>query len=41
METTFMFRKFEGYMHSCVGSMPVPVGRLAGWQAGRQKYDFV
>ena len=28
-EITFIFRKFEGYIHSGIGSKSVPVGRLA------------
>ena len=31
----FIFRKFEGYMLSGIGSRSVPVDRLAGWQVGR------
>ena len=27
--------KFEGYIHSGIGSRSVPVDRLAGWLAGR------
>ena len=36
-EITFIFRKFEGYIPSGIGSRSVPVGR----QAGRRKRDFV
>ena len=37
MEITYIFRKFEGYIQSSVGSVSVPVGslaagQLAGWQ---------
>ena len=36
MEITFIFRKFEGYIHSSIGSKSVPIDRLAaGWLAGR------
>ena len=35
-EITFIFRKFEGYIHSGIGSRSVPVGRLAGRPAGCQ-----
>ena len=35
-KTTFIFRKFEGYILSGIGSRSVPVGRQAGWQVGRQ-----
>ena len=41
MEMTFIFRKFEGYIPSGIGTRSVPVGRLAGWLAGKQKCNFV
>ena len=31
-ETAFIFRKFEGYIHSNIVSRSVPIDRLAGWQ---------
>ena len=31
LEIKFIFRKFEGYIHSGIGSRSVPVS----WQAGR------
>ena len=44
-EITFIFRKFEGYIPSGIGTRSVPVsrqaGRLAGWQAVRRKRNFV
>ena len=34
--------KFEGYIHSGIGSRSVSVDRLAGWQAGRwNKHDLI
>ena len=35
MDIMFIFRKFEGYIHSGIGSRSVPVDRLAGRQAGK------
>ena len=40
MEITFIFRKFEGYIPSGIGARSVPVSRLAGRQAGRQKREI-
>ena len=41
MEMMLIFRKFEGYILSGIGSRLVPVDRLAGWQAVRQKRDLI
>ena len=37
MEIMFIFRKFEGYMHSGIGSRSVPIG----CQTNRQKCDLI
>ena len=34
-EITLIFRKFEGYILSGIGSRSVPVDSPAGWQASR------
>ena len=36
-----MFGKFEGYILSDIGSRSVPVDRLAGQQAVRQRHDLI
>ena len=40
-EITFIFRKFEAYIHSSIGSRSVSIDRLARRQAGRRKRDLV
>ena len=40
MEITFIFRKFEGYIHSDIGSRSVPVDRLVGWLADENVISF-
>ena len=39
-EIVFIFRKFEGYIPSSIGSRSVPVGRQAGWQVDKNVILF-
>ena len=36
----FIFRKFEGYIPSGIGTRSLPVGRLAGWLADENIISF-
>ena len=39
-EIALIFRKFEGYVLSSIGSRSVPVDRLAGWLADENVISF-